>query len=370
MQYKTAIAVTITGSFVLGAIAVSGHNTPQALRPNTAVVFAPTALPSTPYVPAKQYKSSLATPLMSRKEERALRLTQSPEQEGDAIDEKSSEPQQEGDIPATFSIVRPVITSGDTIEFSGKKVQLAFISAPGPALVCEKGNGEAKQHWPCGMAARTALRAFAGRFRLECESLRGSTKTQILARCKRGQIDLAHWLVAQGWAHVLDSASQDLRYLAVSAHKNKRGIWKEDIPNRQDLVSARLNDVDLIYMSEKAYAHPAQFNYPARQKLPSLTSRLDVQAQKGADDLSDRRVRVSYATASSFEFGQVEEAPERAPVHVLQSQKRSNKQARQQKRQKKVVRQNSNSLFMFNLTGSPEENRRQRKRRLEQRLLR
>ena len=97
-------------------------------------------------------------------------------------------------------LYRPVATSAGDIEVSGYKISLKGINAPAIEETCNADGVD----WPCGMAARTALRNWLRSRAIEC-NVPGQPSDELIAtECKLGSMDIADWLVSNGWARAQD----------------------------------------------------------------------------------------------------------------------------------------------------------------------
>ncbi len=116
-------------------------------------------------------------------------------------------------------LYRPVATSAGIIEASGYKISLKGIDA----LAVEETCNADGVSWPCGMAARTALRNWLRSRAIEC-SVPGQPSDELIAtECKLGTADVASWLVSNGWARAQDgSPTTDLMK---KAEEQKLGIF-------------------------------------------------------------------------------------------------------------------------------------------------
>ncbi|QND51852.1 thermonuclease family protein [Phyllobacterium sp. 628] len=98
-------------------------------------------------------------------------------------------------------LYRPVATAAGSIEASGYRVSLDGIDIIPPEQTCAVENGAS---WPCGMAARTAFRNWLRTRAVECNVPDQPPEGVISTQCKLGTIDLAAWLVENGWARAHD----------------------------------------------------------------------------------------------------------------------------------------------------------------------
>ncbi len=105
------------------------------------------------------------------------------------------------DNQPTFLMHRPLIENITTITSDNRTITLAGI-APLPIDTSCKLNGKTR---PCGRLARTALRALIRGRTLKCDKISQLTnKNLTTTSCKIGKIDLANWLIKQGWTTSLE----------------------------------------------------------------------------------------------------------------------------------------------------------------------
>ncbi|MHC1550110.1 thermonuclease family protein [Phyllobacterium sp. K27] len=122
-------------------------------------------------------------------------------------------------------LYRPVATSAGSIEASGYKISLERIKAPGVEETCN-ANGA---NWPCGMAARTALRNWLRSRAIECNVPSQPSDEVIATECKLGATDVASWLVSNGWARAQDGTPEV--DMMKKAEEQKLGIFGSAPPS-------------------------------------------------------------------------------------------------------------------------------------------
>lgn len=122
-------------------------------------------------------------------------------------------------------LYRPVATSAGSIEVSGYKISLKGIKAPGVEETCNADGVD----WPCGMAARTALRNWLRSRAIEC-NVPGQPSDELIAtECKLGSTDIAGWLVSNGWARAQDGTPAV--EIMEKAQEQKLGIFGSAPPS-------------------------------------------------------------------------------------------------------------------------------------------
>ncbi len=105
------------------------------------------------------------------------------------------------DRQPTFLMHRPLVENITTITSGERTITLAGIAPLPIDAKCEL-KGETR---PCGRLARTALRALIRGRTIKCKKLSQLTnKISLTTSCKIGNIDLADWLIKQGWTTPLE----------------------------------------------------------------------------------------------------------------------------------------------------------------------
>lgn len=133
----------------------------------------------------------------------------------------------EREIPSEITFHQPLVIDAGSFRTKQLTIRLAGIDAPGPAETCPSRLGGT---WPCGMRARTALRGLVRRHAVTCQDMQDTPAGVVLATCRKQDIDLAAWMVAQGWARPGEGAGEDLLTSAQAAREARRGIWQLDGP--------------------------------------------------------------------------------------------------------------------------------------------
>jgi len=130
--------------------------------------------------------------------------------------------------PATLQtsvvkINRPLIEQTGILRNNDYWVVLDGISTPSVDHTCVDG----AQNWPCGRFARTAMRRFVRGRTVTCIIQAKPSNEAQKGQCTVGGIDIAAWLVEQGWAKVNQSSAH--AQLMTSAQNKAKGVWR----NRQ-----------------------------------------------------------------------------------------------------------------------------------------
>ncbi len=120
---------------------------------------------------------------------------------------------------------RPGVIDADTLDFAGQRIDLSGIDGPELAQTCGAGAAQ----WRCGLEARWALLNRVGRHWVTCvpeEIAEGGSRRAVCYLAGPGQLDIAAWLVAQGWA--LAEPGTGGAYLAgeAAARKSGKGLWR------------------------------------------------------------------------------------------------------------------------------------------------
>lgn len=119
-------------------------------------------------------------------------------------------------LPALTGAIH--IADGDSFELGGERVRLDGIDA----LELHQSCGAASKTWPCGRAARDALRKAASAGAVSCRPIGTDVYGRSLSVCEAAGVDLAGAMVAQGLA-----VATGLAYAReeTEARRAKRGIW-------------------------------------------------------------------------------------------------------------------------------------------------
>jgi hypothetical protein len=130
-------------------------------------------------------------------------------------------PRDPDSLPKRWRLVhQPVATAAGMLEAGGLAMALPGIDIVAVNETCTSPSG---QSWPCGMAARTAFRAYLRGRALNCRLPDARAETGIVAECLLQGEDPAQWLVSRGWA----KAKPDGPFgaLGEAAEQARRGIY-------------------------------------------------------------------------------------------------------------------------------------------------
>ena len=106
--------------------------------------------------------------------------------------------------PTTKTYYRVTVTDSGTLEAGDVVIKLDGIVAHKADDQCQDKNGK---NWPCGTAAKAALRRLIRARAVVCDLAEQSEQKIITARCTVSGTDLSTWMVRQGWAKPDDHRS-------------------------------------------------------------------------------------------------------------------------------------------------------------------
>lgn len=137
--------------------------------------------------------------------------------------EPAHEPATDEPRPArTERLVLPVVEAAGVVGAGTKTVRLGGIEAPPPDAVCG-----AETTWPCGRMAKAALQRFLRGRSVECVVPAGKDSLPVETDCAIAGIDIARWLVAEGWA----KPSGRFQAEAEMARRAGKGLWSGTRPD-------------------------------------------------------------------------------------------------------------------------------------------
>jgi hypothetical protein len=124
-------------------------------------------------------------------------------------------------LPKRWRMVhQPVALAAGIIEAGGATMLLPGIDVVAVNETCAAPSG---QSWPCGMAARTAFRAYLRGRALNCRLPDARVESGVLAECLLQGEDPAQWLVSHGWAKA--KADGPFGAQAQAAEQARLGIY-------------------------------------------------------------------------------------------------------------------------------------------------
>ena len=133
---------------------------------------------------------------------------------------------QESHIPAPrFSVLsgHPHVVDAETLAFVDGTVKLEGVDAPEPFQTCQDALDRVYQ---CGAAATAALRTLIMGQAVTCSYEHKDRFGRALGICHTGQIDLAAWLVENGYAVTYRTGSEQYQPQENIARRLRKGIWQ------------------------------------------------------------------------------------------------------------------------------------------------
>lgn len=116
----------------------------------------------------------------------------------------------------------PVILDGDTVQFGAQRVRLGAMASPETDQQCLNEKGEP---WACGIAARDALKGFAGGKPWTCRPVGATQHGSVLGRCTAGGEDVEKWMVRNGWGLASSREAKGYGADEAEARTGKVGLW-------------------------------------------------------------------------------------------------------------------------------------------------
>ena len=115
-----------------------------------------------------------------------------------------------------------VVTDGDTIKISNKKIRLYGIDAPEKKQNCTKNLKE----YNCGVVATEALIKKIGKNLVKCLTQKNKDRyNRFIGVCFTGQENLNRWMVRNGYAIAYRRYSKNYIPDEEFAKSNKLGLW-------------------------------------------------------------------------------------------------------------------------------------------------
>ncbi|MDD7911138.1 MULTISPECIES: thermonuclease family protein [Pseudovibrio] len=237
MKGAFPFALSVFGIGLLACIALLAVDEVEEPKEQAAIVYKPSSLPEPDPTPEELAQAQAVQNPNNLRAITGNGITPPPPVTGPLKRIAAAEkPVEEVEIPEEMTIFRPVIEDGATFLFKNNRYRLRYVKPLAVDETCESWLGGT---WPCGMRARTALRAFLLQVAMTCRDFEQAESGPIAATCNRGPIDVAHWIVQNGWAHVTDDAPLDLKMKAKAAEQERKGIWQTE-RKTLDLVEAEL----------------------------------------------------------------------------------------------------------------------------------
>ena len=122
----------------------------------------------------------------------------------------------------------PIITDGDTIKITNKRIRLHGIDAPESKQLCKKNSKE----YRCGMEATEAMLKKINKNQVKCRVQdRLDRYKRYIGVCFVEAINLNQWMVRNGHAVAYRRYSKNYIKDEDYAKKNKLGLWSGDFIN-------------------------------------------------------------------------------------------------------------------------------------------
>ncbi len=128
--------------------------------------------------------------------------------------------------PTKKTYYRVFVPDSGTLEVDDVVIKLNGIVASKADAQCQDEKGKS---WPCGAAAKAALRQLIRARAVVCDLPGPGKQKSFTARCAVSGTDLSTWLVRQGWAKPNDLPEAELADAAEAAKSERIGVWQEPI---------------------------------------------------------------------------------------------------------------------------------------------
>jgi endonuclease YncB( thermonuclease family) len=148
-------------------------------------------------------------------------MTPGPKIDGPLV--REAVPPRPPDPPRWRRYYLPQTTDASTFVVKGVTLRIAGVAAVPANATCTMGDG---REWPCGRNALFAFRRFLHGRAVECLLPYVPDATDVTAPCRIGRIDLALWLLEQGWAKPDALATPTYRAATLSAQCAGAGLWR------------------------------------------------------------------------------------------------------------------------------------------------
>ena len=154
-------------------------------------------------------------PLLARERAEADRLAALQKKDADIVDHKPK--------PTTKIYYRVAVPDSGTLEAGDVVIKLNGIVARKADAQCQDEKGKS---WPCGAAAKAALRRLVRARAVVCDLPEAGEQKSCMARCAVSGTDLSTWMVRQGWAKPSDPPEPALAEAARAAKAERIGFWR------------------------------------------------------------------------------------------------------------------------------------------------
>ncbi|HKY19644.1 MAG TPA: thermonuclease family protein [Vicinamibacterales bacterium] len=122
---------------------------------------------------------------------------------------------------------RAAVIDGDTVEIGTRRVRLFGVDALELGQVCDyKG-----RKWQCGYRAARDLAKWLGQATIVCRR-RANSNDRAVASCTKGVVDVAGWIVTNGFAVAEPRHSKSYLSEQERARASRAGMWASsfDLP--------------------------------------------------------------------------------------------------------------------------------------------
>jgi endonuclease YncB( thermonuclease family) len=121
---------------------------------------------------------------------------------------------------------RVTVSDSGTLQAGDVVIKLNGVVASKADAQCHDKQGK---NWPCGAAAKTALRRLVRARAVVCDLPEPGEQKSFTARCAVSGTDLSTWMVRQGWAKPNDPPEPALADAAEAAKSERIGLWQGPI---------------------------------------------------------------------------------------------------------------------------------------------
>jgi endonuclease YncB( thermonuclease family) len=125
--------------------------------------------------------------------------------------------------PTTKIYYRVTVPDSGTLQAGDVVIKLNGIVARKADAQCQDEKGKS---WPCGAAAKAALRRLVRARAVVCDLPEAGEQKTFTAHCAVSGTDLSTWMVRQGWAKPNDPPEPVLAEAARAAKAERIGFWR------------------------------------------------------------------------------------------------------------------------------------------------
>jgi endonuclease YncB( thermonuclease family) len=164
---------------------------------------------------AKRSAQSLSRPGIATERPQADRLAALQKRDENIIEIKPK--------PTTKTYYRVTVPDSGTLEAGEVVIKLDGIVARPADAQCQDEKGKS---WPCGAAAKAALRRLVRARAVVCVLPETAEQKSFTTRCAVSGTDLSTWMVRQGWAKPNEPPEPALADAARAAKSERIGLWR------------------------------------------------------------------------------------------------------------------------------------------------